>query len=370
MFALYRKYAPKKFRDVKGQDFVVKVLKNLIAHENNHHSIIFSGIHGIGKTLLAKIFAKAINCLDNDNDNKPCLTCENCISIENNSPDIMEIDGATYTGIDNIRKVIDDTKYLPISLKYKIYIIDEVHRLSRSAFDSLLKTLESPPERVKFIFATTDINNVPDTILSRCLSLSLQRISKSTIVSYLLDICAREKWNIPASIMDVIADESDGSMRDSLSILQVIALSELEKEEDIIKHLKIFSQQNIFEILERVLSGRPKEAIDIWHIMQLDGYSEKNFFHKLSEIITKLFLVKTGNTNFDNYQKFADFSHKYKISYNILIAYWEIIISQTTALYSNCSFTVETTIIMLSHVEDRSELFSEANKLFPNLKVI
>ena len=187
--ALYRKYRPILFSDVVGQDSIVKTLKNSIMNKSFSHAYMFFGPRGTGKTSLSKIFARSINCLDPE-DGEACGKCANCkISFDKDPVDIIEIDAASNNGVEEIRKLIDNINLVPTSLKYKVYIIDEVHMLSTGAFNALLKTLEEPPEHVVFILATTDPMKVPSTIVSRCQTFSFKRIDNSEIVNLLKDIC-------------------------------------------------------------------------------------------------------------------------------------------------------------------------------------
>lgn len=178
--SLYQSYRPKNFSDVVGQDFVKKVLANSCKTQTFHHGYIFFGFHGIGKTTLARIFAEAVNCTNITPDGNPCHNCPNCLAFDNHQMiDVVEIDAASYTGVDNIREIIDHAKFTPTQGKYKIYIIDEVHMLSKGAFNALLKTLEEPPAHAIFLLATTEIAKVPDTILSRVIRFDLTKIGEA-----------------------------------------------------------------------------------------------------------------------------------------------------------------------------------------------
>lgn len=217
--ALYRKYRPSTLEDVIGQDVVIKILKNAIINNKICHAYMFSGPRGIGKTSIAKILAKTVNCLNLDNGDA-CGKCENCLSISNNSnPDIIEIDAASNNGVDEIREIKSKINLVPNQLKYKVYIIDEVHMLSIGAFNALLKTLEEPPEHVIFILATTDLHKVPVTIISRCQCLEFHRISCDDITKRLKYISDKENINIDDSVLKRMAELSDGGMRDAVGML-------------------------------------------------------------------------------------------------------------------------------------------------------
>ena len=217
--ALYRKFRPKGFDEVKGQDQVVTVLKNQIKHDKIGHAYMFSGTRGTGKTSVAKIFAKAVNC-ENTVDGSPCGVCDTCKKIgEGRTLDVIEIDAATNNGVDNMREVIEEVKYSPTDTKYKVYIIDEVHMLSSGAFNALLKTLEEPPEYAIFILATTEPHKVLPTIKSRCQKYDFRRISVETISERLKELMDKEGNSYEEEALKFIARKGDGSMRDSLSLL-------------------------------------------------------------------------------------------------------------------------------------------------------
>lgn len=217
--ALYRKYRPSTLNDVIGQDVVIQILKNALLNNKVCHAYMFSGPRGIGKTSIAKLLAKAVNCT-NLEDGDACGICENCVSInEGSCPDIIEIDAASNNGVDEIREIKNKVNLVPNQLKYKVYIIDEVHMLSIGAFNALLKTLEEPPEHVIFILATTDLHKVPTTIISRCQCFEFHRISNVNIVSRLKYICEAENIRIEDNVLEMIANLSDGGLRDAVGML-------------------------------------------------------------------------------------------------------------------------------------------------------
>ncbi|MDD4779652.1 MAG: DNA polymerase III subunit gamma/tau, partial [Tissierellia bacterium] len=217
--AIYRRFRPKIFDDVLGQEHVVKTLKNQILTNNIAHAYLFTGIRGTGKTSTAKIFSRAVNCLNND-DGNPCNECEICKSIlDETNMDVIEMDAASNNGVEDIRDLKDKVKFLPVKSKYKVYIIDEVHMLSKGAFNALLKTLEEPPEHLIFILATTEVHKIPATILSRCQRYDLHRISTVTIVDNMKNICNEMGIGIEEKALNLIAANSEGAMRDALSIL-------------------------------------------------------------------------------------------------------------------------------------------------------
>lgn len=220
---LYRKYRPRKFNEIVGQDVIIKTLKNSILHNRVSHAYLFIGPRGTGKTTTAKVFSRAVNCLNN-NSGDLCDECLNCkVSSDKDCLDIIEIDAASNNGVDEIRNLREKVVLVPSELKYKVYIIDEVHMLTISAFNALLKTLEEPPEHVIFILATTDPQKIPETIISRCQCYNFSRISDLSIVEYLKKVCAEEKFNCDLSVLENIAISSDGGMRDSLGMLDKLS---------------------------------------------------------------------------------------------------------------------------------------------------
>ena len=217
--ALYRKYRPLNFKDVVGQDIIVETLKNAVKYSHISHAYFFSGPRGTGKTTIAKIFARAVNCLE-PFDGLACGKCKNCnYSFSNECMDIIEIDAASNNGVDEIRELRNKVNILPTELKYKVYIIDEVHMLSIGAFNALLKTIEEPPSHVIFILATTDPEKIPLTIISRCQWYNFKKITNDNIVMRLKTIVAAENINIDDEVLEKIAESSDGCLRDAISLL-------------------------------------------------------------------------------------------------------------------------------------------------------
>ena len=217
--ALYRKFRPDIFEDVKGQEHIVTTLKNQIKANRIGHAYLFTGTRGTGKTTIAKLFAKAVNC-ENPVDGSPCGQCRCCRTISAGaSVNVIEIDAASNSGVDNIREIVDEVSYSPVEGKYKVYILDEVHMLSIEAFNALLKTLEEPPSYVIFILATTEVHKLPITILSRCQRYDFRRISIDTITDRLSELMEKEQISVEEKALRYIAKTADGSMRDALSLL-------------------------------------------------------------------------------------------------------------------------------------------------------
>ena len=285
--ALYRKYRPMFLYDVVGQDSIVKTLKNSIMNKSFSHAYMFFGPRGTGKTSISKIFARNINCLD-PKDGEACGKCDNCkISFDKDCVDIIEIDAASNNGVDEIRKLIDNINLVPSSLKYKVYIIDEVHMLSTGAFNALLKTLEEPPEHVIFILATTDPMKVPSTIVSRCQTFSFKRIDNSEIVELLKVICKKEKNKIDTDVLEEIAVSSDGGLRDSLGMLdKLISFGNNKITMDSFLELNAFiSKSDIENFCNNLFDGNIKEVITL-----IDSYDEngKNLVNVLDQIVNYL----------------------------------------------------------------------------------
>ena len=262
--ALYRKFRPQEFEDVKGQDHIVKTLKNQINADRIGHAYLFCGTRGTGKTTIAKIFARAVNC-EHPVEGSPCGECPTCKAIQNGSSmNVIEIDAASNNGVDNIRQIREEVAYRPTEGKYKVYIIDEVHMLSTGAFNALLKTLEEPPEYVMFILATTEAHKIPVTILSRCQRYDFHRISNDTIADRLFELMKEEQIEVEEKAIKYVAKAGDGSMRDALSLLdQCIAfhLGEKLTYENVLEVLGAVDTEVFSKLLRQVIAGEVAEAI-------------------------------------------------------------------------------------------------------------
>ena len=280
---LYRKYRPNDFENIIGQDYIIKTLKNSVCSGNISHAYIFSGPRGTGKTSTAKVFAKAINCLNHENGS-PCGKCEFCLNYSDN-PDIIEIDAASHNGVDQIRELIDNVKLIPSNGKYKVYIIDEVHMLTTSAFNALLLTLEEPPSHVVFIFATTNVENVPITILSRCQRFDFRKISITDIVARLEDICKIEKIKIDKDAINEIAALSEGGMRDALSILDQLSKNDEKIDLSLVENqMKTVSSNTINEMLDNLEMNDPKKILDFLELLKEKAVDYKVFSKKMVNI--------------------------------------------------------------------------------------
>lgn len=302
---LARKWRPQNFEDLIGQENVAKTFKNAILKGKIVHAYLFSGPRGIGKTSTARILAKALNCTD-PTEGEPCGKCEHCKAITSGaSVDVFEIDGASNTGVDDVRELREGIKYAPSSGKYKIYIIDEVHMLSTQAFNALLKTLEEPPPHVIFIFATTEPKKIPSTILSRCQHHLFRKIPKERIKGQLKNIIDAEKINIQETPLDMIARAADGSMRDALTLLdQAASFSDDVSEKDLQMLLGLPEMDVISGLSEAILDGDINATLSIVKDQTDRGYDLRSLTKELLEHFRNLAIVKVT----ENAETFLEFS--------------------------------------------------------------
>lgn len=296
--ALYRKYRPRTFEDVVSQVNVKKILINSIKNNVVSHAYLFSGPRGIGKTSIAKIFAKAVNCTQFDSKNDACLECESCLEATEDTTDIIEIDAASNNGVDQIRELKSKVNIVPSKLKYKVYIIDEVHMLSNSAFNALLKTLEEPPSHVIFILATTEFYEVPETIVSRCQCFSFQRISNDDMSERLRYIANQENIKVPDEVLMEIAIYANGGMRDAISMLDKLS-SFTNKNitmDDFISLNGLISHSDIKETYELLINKDAKGILKIIDKINQSGYDFNNFVERLM-IYIKDIIVESYQSN-------------------------------------------------------------------------
>ena len=296
---LYRKYRPTCFDEVIGQEYTIKMLKNSFLNNKLSHAFIFTGPRGTGKTSTAKLLAKLVNC-ENPIDGKPCNKCNSCLNI-NDNPDVIEIDAASNTGVDNIREIINNVKIAPSFSKYKVYIIDEVHMLSTSAFNALLLTLEEPPKNIIFILATTEIQNVPITILSRCQRFDFSRISPDIIFNQLKKVSEIEGIKIEDDAIREIAEISEGGMRDAYSILDQVSKSDkIITVADINENFGIISKSSINELINDVINGNAQSVIDKMADFSKSSTNYIVVVDKIIEILNeKVRNIKLGNDTGD-----------------------------------------------------------------------
>lgn len=380
---LARKYRPQNFDELIGQEILVRTLTNAIRNNRLHHAYILTGIRGVGKTTTARIIAKTLNCLNNDaiEKAKACGECDNCKSIATSRhQDVIEIDAASRTGIDDMREIIDSIAYAPVSAKYKIYIIDEVHMLSNSAFNALLKTLEEPPSHVKFVFATTEIRKVPITILSRCQRFDLRRLDELEIASHLKKILQQESLDADDQALALISRCSEGSVRDSLSLLdQALASNNHQKflsAELVEKMLGLSDPSQIIELFEKILSGDFSSCTKTF--TELYSYSSdiSQLLQDLLDVTHKaasLKLIKDYKiAGYSEYQKQKIAAIAEKISLNSLNRIWQMLMKGTSEINFAISpkMTFEMLLVRMCHLTALPDLQQvllnlNENKNFP-----
>ena len=305
--ALYRKFRPDEFEDVKGQDAIVRTLKNQINADRIGHAYLFCGTRGTGKTTVAKIFAKAVNC-EHPVDGSPCGECAMCKSIAaGTSMNVIEIDAASNNGVDNIREIREEVTYRPTEGKYKVYFIDEVHMLSIGAFNALLKTLEEPPEYVIFILATTEAHKIPITILSRCQRYDFKRISIETIAARLRELIDKEGWDVEDKAVRYIAKMADGSMRDSLSLLDQCAafyMNETLTYDHVLEVLGAVDTEVFSRLLRQLLAMDVHQVIETVDELVMQGRELSQLAADFTWYLRNLLLVKSS----DNMEDVLDVS--------------------------------------------------------------
>ena len=295
--ALYRVYRPKNFSDVIGQEHIVRTLKNQIENNNVGHAYLFCGTRGTGKTSTAKIFSRAVNCTNLHND-EPCNECENCREIlEDKTMDVVEIDAASNNSVDDIRELRENVKYSPAKAKYKVYIIDEVHMLSQGAFNALLKTLEEPPSYVIFILATTEPHKIPATILSRCQRFDFKRVTVKDISSRMRYICEKEGIEADEKALNLIARNSQGALRDALSILDQCISFEGNKisYNDVIELLGSVNIEQLFDLAESIIKEDTRKSLQILNDFIIWGKDVRNLVNDLIDHFRNLMVCKISN---------------------------------------------------------------------------
>ena len=303
---LARKYRPDSFETLIGQEALVRTLSNALALGRLAHAFVLTGVRGIGKTSTARILAKGLNCEGSDGAGgptlNPCGVCQHCRDIASSRHiDVLEMDAASNTGVDDVREIIDGANYRPVSARFKIYIIDEVHMLSRNAFNALLKTLEEPPDNVKFIFATTEIRKVPVTILSRCQRFDLRRVPQEMMINHLAGIAEKEGIKAEQGALAQIARASEGSVRDALSLLDQAAAMGADKidEAAIIDMLGQAETSQIMAILDACFAGKTAEAVDLFSAADAGGAEAETMLADMLDILHQASLIAAGATPAD-----------------------------------------------------------------------
>jgi DNA polymerase-3 subunit gamma/tau len=293
---LARKYRPQTFKDLVGQETLVNILTNAITNNRIAHAYLLTGVRGVGKTTTARLIAMSLNCEDRSEATcEPCGICNSCVSVrEDRNLDVIEMDAASKTGVDDIREIIDNVKYKPVGSKYKIFIIDEVHMLSKNAFNALLKTLEEPPTHVKFIFATTEVKKIPITIISRCQRFDLLRIDKKNLTTHLMEISAKENIKIHQDAIALIVRSADGSVRDGLSLLDQAITSTNDEITSVIitGMLGLADRGNIFDLMEAIFKGKASNALQIFNRLHRAGADVVMIFDEMLNIVHFITQIK------------------------------------------------------------------------------
>ena len=355
------KYRPQSFDDLIGQEFVAETITNSIKADKIPNAYLFTGIRGIGKTTIARIVAKYLNC-SNGIENKCKVKCVNCDSIaSSNHIDVLEMDAASKTGVDDVRDLIEFSRYGPTTAKYKIFIIDEVHMLSKQAFNALLKTLEEPPEYLKFIFATTEIKKIPITVVSRCQRFDLSRIKSSELFEFIKKIKDKENGKVTDDALKLIVKISEGSVRDALSLLDRALLSLDDNIElDLHAAQKIFGyfdKSQLIDLFQLILNGEENKVINIYRKIYDQGVEPKVFINDFLEIlyyfknINSLTLESTNfSLNDEEFNQIKEISNK--IDNNILILFWQFTIKTLDELdiVSNQHLSIEMFLMRLMYL--------------------
>ncbi len=380
------KYRPNDFKDLIGQEVMVETVTNAIKLGKTPNAYLLTGIRGVGKTTTARLIAKALNCEKNNNPKINCSSENFCITcqeiINSNHIDILEMDAASKTGIDDIRELIENSKYSPTSAKFKIFIIDEVHMLSKQAFNGLLKTLEEPPPSLKFILATTEVRKIPVTILSRCQRFDLKRVGVDQLCTHLKNISIKEKGNITDDAIKLICRTSEGSVRDSVSLLDRALIScainkdKAIEEQDVRKMLGLADKSRVLLMFKEVLQGNDQEALKYLKELLNDGLDAKNFLNDILEVlyffsrrislgpIEKDLTISEAETQMiDQFSKNIDMQD--------IGLFWQLTIKTIDDLriVGNENLTLEMYIMQLTHLknlETKKETASTENKLINN----
>ena len=306
--ALARKWRPKNFDSIVGQEFAIQAIKNSIQNERIHHAYLFSGTRGVGKTTIARIFAKCLNCQTGVTDT-PCCECSSCLEIDQSKAiDVIELDAASNTQVDNMRELMENANYQPTSSPYKVFIIDEVHMLSKSSFNAMLKTLEEPPAHVIFILATTDPEKIPVTVVSRCLHFNLMQMTNEELIGQLKKIFDEEKINYDEPAVDMIAQFAEGSMRDALSLAdRVINYTNGEVlSEKLQTILGIISKDTTTDLIEAIVNNKKEVVQSILSTIKTANLSYENILKTLSERFYDISVEQTFNENPDRKKSMAD----------------------------------------------------------------
>ncbi len=368
------KYRPQIFKDLIGQDIVAETISNSIKNNKVPNAYLFTGIRGVGKTTTARIIAKALNCSKGVDNLCKENFCENCKSIsESNHIDVLEMDAASKTGVDDVRDLIEFSRYGPTSAKYKIFIIDEVQMLSKQAFNALLKTLEEPPEYLKFIFATTEIKKIPITVVSRCQRFDLSRVKSQELLSFIKKIAEKEKGNISEDALKLIVKISEGSVRDALSLLDRALISQEKNVElNLAEAQKIFGyfdKSSLIELFKFIFEGNEQKLLDIYRSIYDQGIEPKFFLNDFLEILyyfKNIDSLKIHGNNFslndDEFNKIREISSN--VSNETLLLFWQFTIKtlEEIEVVSNQNLSLEMFLIRLIHLKSISNIAQTEEK--------
>lgn len=381
---LSRRYRPLVFSEVVGQSAIVKILKNALKTGKIPHAFLFTGIRGTGKTTTARIFARALNCKEGIVVD-PCNVCDNCLQqLEGRTLDILEIDGASNTSVNDVRMLKENTRFLPSHLRYKVYIIDEVHMLSTEAFNALLKTLEEPPPYVIFILATTEPQKIPETVLSRCIRLNFKRVEPSDIYQYLAKVLSQEGVSFEESALHIISRQADGSVRDALSILELILAYGNDRvlEEDVVTLLGLLSKDKILNFLNFLADKDIQSLLNIANYVKEEGGNFFTFTENILFYLRHLSLMSLGvslnekELSSDEILKLKDIAEKF--SKEEIPIYYQSFkkLLETIRYSSNPQFDFEVELIkisLLSKFLDENSIISPKKKIttkVENLEIV
>ena len=378
------KYRPQVFEDLIGQEIIAQTINNAIKLGKTPNAYLLTGIRGVGKTTTARLIAKALNCEKNKDPKVNCSNknfCSTCQEIiKSNHIDILEMDAASKTGIDDIRELIENSKYSPTSAKFKIFIIDEVHMLSKQAFNGLLKTLEEPPTSLKFILATTEVRKIPVTILSRCQRFDLKRVSVEQLFKHLKEISLKEKGNITDDAIKLIARTSEGSVRDSISLLDRALISQSINENKPINEknvrlmLGLADKSKVISLLNEIFSGNENEALNYLKLLIEDGLDAKNFLNDILEVLylfsrrINLGQIEKDMSVSETEAKLVD-QYSKNVDIQDITLFWQLTIKTIDDLriVGNENLALEMYIMQLTHLKNIGEEKVIDNKEYSNI---
>ncbi len=359
------KYRPQVFKDLIGQNIIVETIEKSISQNKIPNAFLFTGIRGVGKTTIARILAKSLNCGNSEKNNCLKNKCKNCDEIsESRHIDVLEMDAASKTGVDDVRDLIEFSRYGPTSSKFKIFIIDEVHMLSKQAFNALLKTLEEPPAYLKFIFATTEVNKIPVTVLSRCQRFDLSRIKSEELSEFLAKVAEMEKIDINQDVINLISKISEGSVRDALSLLDRISLTNDDSQKGTIKLesareiFGYFDKEFTINLIEKIFDGDEDKTIDLYRQIYQKGIEPKIFLNGFLEIIYYLKNFKnlervsfSSDLTENNFTKIKEMSEK--LDAHTLLLFWQFTIEtmDEVNIVNDPNLSVEMFLIRLLYLK-------------------